>query len=205
MIFGQLLTSSNYDKDEKKITGGKNGYGAKLANIFQLDLKLQQLIMKKLKYEQVFEKNMSIKGKPIISKCTEKPYTIIEFEPDLKRFNIDKINDDTINFMKKRVIDCTACTNKNVNVYLNDKKMECKSLEKYVSYYLDDDSEKIHEEISDRWEVVMVVNPDAKFEQVSFVNGISTIKGGKHVDYVVNGLTKRFKIQLVPKDLKEKK
>ena len=36
MIFGQLLTSSNYDKDEKKITGGKNGYGAKLANIFFL-------------------------------------------------------------------------------------------------------------------------------------------------------------------------
>ena len=177
MIFGQLLTSSNYDKDEKKITGGKNGYGAKLANIFSTRFKITTVDHeKKLKYEQVFEKNMSIKGKPIISKCTEKPYTIIEFEPDLKRFNIDKINDDTINFMKKRVIDCTACTNKNVNVYLNDKKMECKSLEKYVSYYLDDDSEKIHEEISDRWEVVMVVNPDAKFEQVSFVNGISTIK-----------------------------
>lgn len=206
MIFGQLLTSSNYDKDEKKITGGKNGYGAKLANIFSTRFKITTVDHeKKLKYEQVFEKNMSIKGKPIISKCTEKPYTIIEFEPDLKRFNIDKINDDTINFMKKRVIDCTACTNKNVNVYLNDKKMECKSLEKYVSYYLDDDSEKIHEEISDRWEVVMVVNPDAKFEQVSFVNGISTIKGGKHVDYVVNGLTKKIQNTVSTKGFKRKK
>ena len=34
MIFGQLLTSSNYDKAEQKVVGGKGGYGAKLANIF---------------------------------------------------------------------------------------------------------------------------------------------------------------------------
>jgi DNA topoisomerase-2 len=34
MIFGQLLTSSNYDDEQKKTTGGRNGYGAKLANIF---------------------------------------------------------------------------------------------------------------------------------------------------------------------------
>ena len=206
LIFGQLLTSSNYDKDEKKITGGKNGYGAKLANIFSNSFKLTTIDHeRKLKYEQLFEKNMSIKGKPKITKCTEKPYTVIEFEPDLKRFNLEKINDDTINFMKKRVIDCTACTNKNVNVYLNDKKIECKTLEKYVSYYLDDDSEKIHEEINDRWEVVMVVNPDAKFEQVSFVNGISTIKGGKHVDYVVNGLTKKIQTTVSTKGYKRKK
>lgn len=34
LIFGHLLTSSNYNDDEKKVTGGRNGYGAKLANIF---------------------------------------------------------------------------------------------------------------------------------------------------------------------------
>lgn len=34
MIFGQLLTSSNYDDNEEKVVGGRNGYGAKLANIF---------------------------------------------------------------------------------------------------------------------------------------------------------------------------
>jgi DNA topoisomerase II len=40
MIFGHLLTSSNYDDDEKKVTGGRNGYGAKLANIFSTVLLL---------------------------------------------------------------------------------------------------------------------------------------------------------------------
>lgn len=34
MIFGHLLTSSNYNDDEQKVTGGRNGYGAKLCNIF---------------------------------------------------------------------------------------------------------------------------------------------------------------------------
>jgi len=34
MIFGEMMTSSNYDDAEKKVTGGRNGFGAKLCNIF---------------------------------------------------------------------------------------------------------------------------------------------------------------------------
>ena len=34
LIFGHLLTGSNYNDSEKKIVGGRNGFGAKLANIF---------------------------------------------------------------------------------------------------------------------------------------------------------------------------
>ena len=34
MIFGHLRTSTNYDKSEKKIVGGKNGFGFKLVLIW---------------------------------------------------------------------------------------------------------------------------------------------------------------------------
>ena len=34
LIFGNLLTSSNYNDNIRKVTGGRNGYGAKLTNIF---------------------------------------------------------------------------------------------------------------------------------------------------------------------------
>ena len=34
MIFGELLTSSNYDDSKKRTTGGRNGYGSKLCNIY---------------------------------------------------------------------------------------------------------------------------------------------------------------------------
>ena len=37
LIFGHLLTSSNYDDNQKKVTGGRNGYGAKLCNIFSTE------------------------------------------------------------------------------------------------------------------------------------------------------------------------
>ena len=40
LIFGHLLTSSNYDDSVKKVTGGRNGYGAKLANIFSKTFKI---------------------------------------------------------------------------------------------------------------------------------------------------------------------
>ena len=41
LIFGHLLTSSNYDDDEKKVTGGRNGYGAKLCNIFSTEFTVE--------------------------------------------------------------------------------------------------------------------------------------------------------------------
>jgi len=206
LLFGNLLTSSNYDKNEEKITGGKNGYGAKLANIFSTKFTIETADAEnKLKYIQVFEKNMTIKNKPVITKYTGKPYTVITFSPDLERFGIDKIDEDTVQLMKKRVIDITACTNKNVSVYLNEKKLECKTLEKYVNYYLDDNIEKVYEEVNDRWEIVLAVNPDTKFEQVSFVNGISTLKGGKHVDSVVNNIIKKIQTHVSTKGVKRKK
>ena len=34
LIFGHLLTGSNYNDEEERTTGGRNGYGAKLTNIF---------------------------------------------------------------------------------------------------------------------------------------------------------------------------
>ena len=41
LIFGTLLTSSNYDDDQKKVTGGRNGYGAKLCNIFSTEFTVE--------------------------------------------------------------------------------------------------------------------------------------------------------------------
>ena len=55
LIFGHLLTSSNYDDLEEKITAGRNGYGAKLCNIFSKRFKIET-VTNKQKYSQVDEK-----------------------------------------------------------------------------------------------------------------------------------------------------
>ena len=54
MIFGHLLTSSNYNDNEKKTTGGRNGYGAKLTNIFSTEFVIETADgRRQKKYKQV--------------------------------------------------------------------------------------------------------------------------------------------------------
>jgi DNA topoisomerase-2 len=73
MIFGELLTSTNYDKSEKKLVGGKNGYGVKLVNIFSSKFELLVVDAPRgLKYSQVFENNMTKINEPTITKCKVK-------------------------------------------------------------------------------------------------------------------------------------
>jgi len=43
--------------------------------------------------------------------------------------------------------------------------------------------------LSDRWEIAIGVSENDKFEQISFVNGIATPKGGIHVDVIVKQFT----------------
>lgn len=57
LIFGHLLTSSNYDDAEKKTTGGRNGYGAKLTNIFSTEFVIETADGKRQKkYKQVISR-----------------------------------------------------------------------------------------------------------------------------------------------------
>ena len=195
LIFGELLTSSNYNKKEEKITGGKNGYGAKLTNIFSKSFTIETYDASRgLKFVQQFNNNMKQKGKPIITKTQKNPYTKISYIPDFAKFGIEGYTDDMISLMIKRVYDVAAWTDKSVNVYLNGVKITEKSFDKYVNLFLGTAKERprAYEQCNDRWEIAAALNPEGDFDQVSFVNGIDTVRGGKHVDYVVNNITKKM-------------
>ena len=102
LIFGELLTSSNYKKDEKKIVGGKNGYGAKLANIFSETFNLITIDrIEEKKYSQTWKKNMIDCQKPTLKKFTGKPFTTISYDLDFKRFGIEKSSKPSI-YCRKR-------------------------------------------------------------------------------------------------------
>jgi DNA topoisomerase-2 len=195
LIFGHLLTSGNYDKTEKKVTGGKNGFGAKLANIFSTKFIVETVDgEREKKYVQEFTDNMSVIGKPKIISCKNKPYVCIEFTPDYKFFKLPGLTDDHIKIFTKRVYDLAA-TCKDVNIYLNDKKLPIRNFEKYIELYIGSNKKelpRVYQEVSDRWEVGACTSPDGTFNQISFVNGISTYKGGKHVDYVADSIVRRL-------------
>ena len=115
LIFGHLLSSSNYDDDEKKLTGGRNGYGAKLANIYSVEFTVETADkVSGQKYSQTWTDNMTKMGKPKITKNSKKEeYTRVSFRPDLKRFGMDSIDDDTVALLKKRVVTrFTPCLHK---------------------------------------------------------------------------------------------
>ena len=195
MIFGELLTSSNYDKNQKRITGGKNGYGAKLTNIFSTSFKVETIDGKeKKKFIMQFENNMKVKHKPKITTNSSKPYVKITFIPDFPKFGLSGFTDDIYNLMRKRVYDISACSNKNVNVYFNGERIKEKTFDQYVNLYIGADKtakKRVYEVCSERWEVVATMS-DETFEHVSFVNGIST-KMGTHVNYIEGQLTRKLK------------
>jgi DNA topoisomerase-2 len=196
LIFGHLLTSTNYEKDEERTVGGKNGMGVKLVNIFSKELILETVDAGRKKlYQQRFHDNLKQADAPIITRCTKKPYTSVEFLPDYQRFGVSGLTDDMYDLFRKRVYDACACTNNKVDIYLNEQKIDCKNFEKYVDLYIGSSRNggqpRVYEQVNERWEVALTYS-DEGFKQVSFVNGINTLRGGTHVNYVVNQITKKL-------------
>jgi DNA topoisomerase-2 len=196
LILGNMLTSTNYDDTEEKIIGGQNGLGGKIANIFSMYFEVETIdYSRKLLYTQRFEDNMSVIHPPKITKCSKKPYTIIRFKPDYVRFNLKNgLSDDMYSLCAKRVYDTCAVTDDTVNVHFNGKKLEYKTFEKYVDLFIGSKSDhtRVFEKIDDRWEIVATYSDFNGFEQTSFVNGIWTIRGGKHVEFILNQIVKKL-------------
>jgi len=194
LIFGKLLTSTNYDDNDEREWGGRNGYGAKLANIFskQMDIETVDHLRKK-KFKQTFTENMDKMSKPKITSCSGKPYTKVTWYPDFARFNMTHLDKDHVSLFKKRVYDVAACSDPDVSVFLNKKKIPQKNFEKYVNLYIGSNSKRPRAiESKDGWNVIATFNDDEEFEQVSFVNGVNTIRGGTHVDYIVDQIKKKL-------------
>ncbi|XP_039283672.1 DNA topoisomerase 2-like isoform X4 [Nilaparvata lugens] len=197
MIFGHLLTSSNYNDEDDKVTGGRNGYGAKLCNIFSSSFIVETSSKEyKKSFRQKWADNMSKTSEPEI-KEDDGDFTKVTFSPDLSKFKMDKLDKDIVDLMSRRAYDVAASTG-GVKVFLNGKNLQIKTFKDYVDLYtkdkLDDDENPlkiVHERFGARWEVAVTLS-DQGFQQISFVNSIATTKGGRHVDYVVNMIVKNI-------------
>ena len=213
MIFGELRTSTNYDKNEKKIVGGKNGFGFKLVLIWSTYGRVETVDhIRGLKYIQEFHDNLTKINKPSVTKSKVKPYTKVSFIPDYKRLGIENLDKDMLNLFQKRVYDIAGITQKNIKVKLNNEQLSIKQFDQYVDKYIGSKGETTRvSEVNDRWKYVVCISPYHEFTQVSFVNGIYTQKGGKHVDYIMNQITRKIceiikkkkKVDVKPNAIKE--
>ena len=159
------------------------------ANIYstRFDVEICDPIRKK-KYFQRFTNNMYNKEEPIITTISsnEESYTKITFIPDYKRFGLTKLTSDMVGLIKRRVYDIAGTTNENVNVWLNGNHLNIKSFKDYIGMYYNEDSmpNLIYEEFNERWTLGVLYDPNSGFQHMSFVNKISTFKGGTHLDYI---------------------
>lgn len=187
MIFANLRSSTNYAKDTKSIIGGKNGYGVKLAFIWSTECSIETVDhIRGKKYSQTFTENLDTIHPPKITASKSQPYTKIRFKPDYKRFGIDCITPDILKLFQKRVYDIAGVTEKNVKIKWNNVVVPIQSFKQYVELYI---KEPYLHEHTEHWEYAVALS--SEFTQVSFVNGICTNKGGKHVDYICNQITRK--------------
>lgn len=204
VIFGNLMSGSNYDDTDERTVAGLNGLGAKLTNVFSKEFTISTCDGKN-HFIQTFSNNMRDKVKAKI-KASTKNHTEISFTPDLKQFGLTEINDDHYKAIEKRVYDLAGC-NPNIKFYFNGKLINFKSFEDYIQLYT---KEYFFDQKKDKtWSLGIALSENG-FQQVSFVNATETYDGGTHNDYVMNQIIsslrefflKKHKVDIKPSELK---
>ncbi|KAL2266989.1 hypothetical protein VTJ83DRAFT_4266 [Remersonia thermophila] len=217
LIFGHLLTGSNYDDNEKKTVGGRNGYGAKLTNIFSKRFTIELQDSKNGKrYKQTWTDNMGNMGPAKITSNKSSDFVRVSFLPDYKRFGMESgIDDDLEALIYRRTYDM-AGTVSGVKVYLNGDQLKvnfksyCEMYAKAIAMERGDVPAEGEKPASAKvefdqvrhngrlWQVGFTVS-DGSFQQVSFVNNIATTSGGTHVNYIADQICEALSKELTRK------
>lgn len=204
MVFGELLTGDNYDDSEDRVVGGRNGYGAKLANIFSTSFAVETVDSKtNKKYVQTWRDNMTKVSEPSVKSANKrKDYTRVTFSPDFARFGLTHLDKDHLDLFRKRVYDIAGTSG--VSVDLNGTRLRISNFKQYCELFVPAGQKLLHQKINERWEVCVTMAPDQQPKQVSFCNAICTSKGGQHVQYITAAISKGIAALKVFKNLNVK-
>lgn len=198
-IYGELLTGSNFDDDEDagpRFVGGRNGIGAKAANIFSKMFRVRIVDpASKQVFTQTWRDNMEIADRPNIQKVTQARtgHVSVEFIPDFTRFNMHGLDDSTVRLLKTRVLDAAACTRTGIRVSFNQEELDVRTFADYATLLfgtVNHTTTVLKDEGPNglvRLEVAAGVSQVKGFRSVAFVNGIRC-NAGTHVDSVVRQL-----------------
>lgn len=190
LIFGNLLTGSNYDDSEERLTIGMNGMGVKLCNIFAHRFEIETVdAYTQKRYYQTFEQNMNIINTPHITTSNDKPYTRITVFPDFEYFGLNNWTPDIIKILERRAFDVATFCGNSVVVLFNNKVIESPNFEQFMDLFEESEFGKVYEMPHPNWEVGVCMS-ETGFKQYSFINGTFTFKGGKHVEYITNQIIK---------------
>lgn len=193
LVLGTLMTGSNFDDEEVRLTGGRYGYGAKLTNIFSVEFSVETADRESGKlYRQTWRGNMSERTEPELLPLPkgEGDYTRVTFTPDLSRLGGGKagaLDAGTLALMRRRVMD-VAGTTAGVDVYLDGELLPANTFEDYMALYRDNGPTPVYYRANASLEIGVSAVAEGAADgpaSVSFVNSMSTRRGGTHVNAVV--------------------
>lgn len=191
LIFGNLMTSSNYDDTEERLSSGRNGLGVKLTNVFSNEFSVECGDPERgVVYKQTWKNHMREVGKPSIKKKKTVGYTCVSFRPDLSLFDMESMDDTILGLFYKTCLDMAMIVR--IPVLINGEKKHIKSFKDYVQLYpIADpklmvawDNNDLQKKKEEALEVVIVPSFDEEFHEIAFVNGIYNREGGTHSDAV---------------------
>ena len=207
LIFGVLLSSSNYDDTEQRNVAGRNGLGAKLTNIFSNKFSVNIVDAESRQtYEQTWTNNMLKTKGPKLQRIRGRKQNSVEvsYILDFSRFEgIDRYSEDIIQLFLRHAADISFTTQSKVeftsNLTFDDEKSVCvnekfnlitsaKYSALYTSFsnfvtYKKTEKTGLQREI----DLTIIDAPHSGFV-VSFVNGIQTRNNGVHIDAVYNAI-----------------
>lgn len=194
IYFGEMLAGTNFDDDTEKKSSGRNGIGAKLGNIFSTEFTIEHTDpINKKKLTQTYSNNGTVRQDPIIEPWDGKGWVRVTFKPDLKRFSYPSLDEAFVSCIRKKACDCALITGVPVYFIVDGEKtrVHISDLKKYATLYdtelepnetveitAPQDDECLVMDISQSVSVSKTVKEP---NQISFVNGVQTVLGGKHV------------------------
>ena len=206
LVFGNFQAGSNFNDTEQRITGGRNGIGAKATNVLstRFEVEIGDALNGKL-YKQTWHNSMEHKDNPEISNYTGEEFTSVSFIPDYEYFGVPGLDDSHFELFCRRVYDIAACC-EGLHVTLNGKPLRVNTFLGYVeerykdnapelSSDVDDDDDEEEEqrffytEVEDNqaqllWRVGVALGSPQDGLDLSFVNAINTYEHGAHFSVI---------------------
>ena len=196
-------TNFDEDTDDARMSIGMNGVGSTVVSIFS----------------KVFHGETCDGSKKLILKTSnnnnidsvkvgrsKKNYTMVYFEPDFSRFNIERFDAEHIAVIRDRV-EKLAAIYPEITFTFNEEKVSYKSTRDFLKHF---PGTHVYEE-NDQHLLAFLPNDNEEFRFISVVNGLNIPNGGSHIDYIVDSLCqhlrpaikKKHKIDVVPSQIKQ--
>lgn len=183
---------TNFNDDERNSIG-MNGIGSYATNVMSTKFKAIS-ITGKAKGVLTCSDNLN-KRKCSISSCiSDKIGTTVEFEPDMSRFEVDKIDDTHKNLVYQRIL-FLSISYPEITFKFNGKIIRFKNAKNFLSSFNDNFAQISTE----KYLIGIVPNSSDDFNSKSIVNGADCINGGNHIDYIHSELIGRIKAKLEKK------